>query len=105
MTATDVFAALGDPTRRQLLELIGEHAGGASASALAGRMPISRQAVTQHLAVLEEARLVARARRGREVMYTVQPEEIAEAAAWLSVRASCWRDRLDALRAEAESGV
>jgi hypothetical protein len=38
-------------------------------------------------------------------MYTVQPEEIAEAAAWLSVRASCWRDRLDALRAEAESGV
>lgn len=100
-----VFGALADPTRRQLLDLIGELSGGASASALAVRLPITRQAVSQHLAVLEESGLVTRARCGREVVYTVQPGALASAAEWLSARASMWRGRLAALKAEAESGV
>jgi DNA-binding transcriptional ArsR family regulator len=100
-----VFGALADPTRRRLLELIGERAAGASASALATQVPVTRQAVTQHLAVLEESRLVARARRGREVVYSVRPDELMRAAEWLSARASMWRGRLAALQAEAESGV
>jgi DNA-binding transcriptional ArsR family regulator len=105
VSGTDVFGALADPTRRQLLDLIGERAAGASASALAARVPVSRQAVTQHLAVLEGSGLVTRARRGREVIYTVRPEGLADTAQWLSTRASMWRDRLATLKAEAESRV
>jgi DNA-binding transcriptional ArsR family regulator len=105
VNSAEVFGALADPTRRQLLDLIGELPGGASASALAVRLPITRQAVSQHLAVLEESGLVTRARCGREVVYTVQPDELASAAEWLSARASRWRGRLAALKAEAESGV
>ena len=103
--SAEVFGALADPTRRQLLDLIGELPEGASASALAVRLPITRQAVSQHLAVLEESGLVTRARCGREVVYTVQPDELASAAEWLSARASRWRGRLAALKAEAETGV
>jgi DNA-binding transcriptional ArsR family regulator len=103
--SAEVFGALADPTRRQLLDLIGELPGGASASALAVRLPITRQAVSQHLAVLEESGLVTRARCGREVVYTVQPDELASAAEWLSARASMWRGRLAMLKAKAESGV
>jgi DNA-binding transcriptional ArsR family regulator len=105
VNSAEVFGALADPTRRQLLDLIGELPEGASASALAVRLPITRQAVSQHLGVLEESGLVTRARCGREVVYTVQPDELASAAEWLSARASRWRGRLAALKAEAESGV
>jgi DNA-binding transcriptional ArsR family regulator len=100
-----VFAALADPTRRQLLELLGESPGGRSASALAALVPVSRQAVTQHLAVLEDCRLIARRRAGREVLFSVEPDELTAAAAWLTDRAGAWRDRLAALKRDAESGV
>jgi DNA-binding transcriptional ArsR family regulator len=101
----EVFGALADPTRRQLLDLVAEHPAGASASVLATRLPITRQAVTQHLAVLEGSGLVTRTRRGREIVYAVRPDGLSGAAEWLSARASMWRDRLAALKAEAESGV
>jgi DNA-binding transcriptional ArsR family regulator len=98
-----VFAALADPTRRRLLELLGESPGGSSASALAGQVPVSRQAVTQHLAVLEDRRLITRRRQGREVLFSVEPAELVAAATWLTDRAGAWRDRLSALKAEAEA--
>ena len=64
-----VFAALGDETRWSVLAALGE--GDASASALAGRLPVSRQAIAKHLAVLEEVGLVEPVRVGREVQYRV----------------------------------
>jgi len=99
---TDVFTALADPTRRQLLELIGVAPTGRSASVLAGQVPVSRQAVSQHLAVLEECRLVERRKQGREVLFTVRPDELTRAAAWLASRAARWQDRLAGLAAQAE---
>jgi DNA-binding transcriptional ArsR family regulator len=99
-----VFAALADPTRRHLLDLVGSYGAGCSASTLAGRVAVSRQAVTQHLAVLEECHLVTRRRLGREVLFSVAPDEMEQAAAWLSDRASQWRDRLAGLKAAAETG-
>ena len=51
---------------------------------------MSRQAVAQHLAVLEEARLVTRRRAGRRVLFTVRPEGLAAAAGWLTDRAAAW---------------
>jgi DNA-binding transcriptional ArsR family regulator len=84
-----VFAALADPRRMELLDLLGRSAG-SSASSLAAGLPISRQAVAQHLAVLENSSLVRRRRAGREVLFSVRPEQLAVTAAWLTDRAIAW---------------
>ena len=68
-TMVPVFAALGDETRWSVLAALGE--GDASASALAGRLPVSRQAIAKHLAVLQDVGLVEPVRVGREVQYRV----------------------------------
>lgn len=93
-----VFAALGDPTRRVIMETVARD-GGASASALARRLPIaiSRQGIAKHLAILENAGLVARSRQGKEVCYHPHPARIEEAMAWMAGIAAEWDDRLSAL--------
>jgi DNA-binding transcriptional ArsR family regulator len=84
-----VFAALADARRRELLELLARGPG-ASAGGLAAMLRVSRQAVSQHLAVLEEARLVTRRRSGRQVLFTVRPEGLIATAGWLAARAAAW---------------
>jgi DNA-binding transcriptional ArsR family regulator len=85
-----VFAALADPRRRELLELLaGTH--GESAGGLAAELRVSRQAVAQHLAVLEDASLVSRRRCGRRVLFTVSTEGLTDAADWLTARATAWQ--------------
>jgi DNA-binding transcriptional ArsR family regulator len=101
--ADKVFAALADSRRRELLELLGREPG-CSASTLAARLPVSRQAVVQHLAVLEDCSLVARRKAGREVLFSVRPDQLTAAASWLADRASAWRDRLEVLKQRAEDG-
>jgi DNA-binding transcriptional ArsR family regulator len=101
--ADRVFAALADPRRRELLELLGRTPG-CSASSLAARLPVSRQAVAQHLAVLVDSSLVSRRRAGREVLFSVRPEGLTATADWLTGRAAAWRDRLESLKREAEAG-
>lgn len=98
-----VFAALADPRRRELLELLARTPG-CSASSLAASLPVSRQAVAQHLAVLEDSRLVSRRRAGREVLFSVQPEGLDAAAQWLTGRAAGWRERLDSGEQDAGTG-
>jgi DNA-binding transcriptional ArsR family regulator len=98
-----VFAALADPRRRELLELLGL-APGCSASSLAARLPVSRQAVAQHLAVLEESRLVSRRRAGREVLFSGRTEGLAATAQWLTCRAAAWGQRAEIREEEAEHG-
>lgn len=88
-----VFAALADPRRRELLDLLGQSPG-SSASSLAARMPVSRQAVAQHLVVLEDSSLVTKSRAGREVLFTVSPESLAAAGQWLIARAALWGEQL-----------
>ena len=61
-----------------------------NAGGLAAMLPVSRQAVAQHLAVLEEARLVTRRRSGRQVLFTVRPEGLIATAGWLAARAAAW---------------
>ena len=84
-----VFAALADPRRRELLELLADTPG-ASAGVLAARLPVSRQAVAQHLAVLEECALVTRRRAGRQVLFSVRPEGLQATADWLLARTAAW---------------
>jgi DNA-binding transcriptional ArsR family regulator len=85
-----VLAALADPRRRELLELLAGTPG-ASAGALAARLPVSRQAVAQHLAVLEECALVSRRRAGRQVLFSVRTDGLTATADWLQARAAAWR--------------
>jgi DNA-binding transcriptional ArsR family regulator len=98
----EVFAALADPTRRRLLDVLGGY-GEASATALAAELPVTRQAVVKHLAVLDRAGLVEGHRRGREVRYAVRPERLGAAARWMAGLAAEWDARLEAIRRLAES--
>jgi DNA-binding transcriptional ArsR family regulator len=98
-----LFAALADPTRRQVLDLLAARGEG-SASALAAAMPVSRPAVIKHLAVLDRAGLVESRRRGREVLYIVRPEPLESAARWMAAVAAEWDARLAALKRLAEEG-
>lgn len=88
-----VFAALADPTRRAVLRSV---AGGEARTAteLAARLPVSRQAVAKHLAVLERARLVGARREGRETRFEATPAPLAAAMAWMSEVGAQWDARL-----------
>ncbi|WP_199647363.1 ArsR/SmtB family transcription factor [Mesorhizobium intechi] len=89
-----VFRALADPTRRQLLDNL--HArNGQTLNALCAQMDMTRQAVTKHLAILEEANLVTTLRKGREKQHYLNPVPINEIAErWIG---KFERHRLDAL--------
>ena len=97
MAADQVFAALSDATRREVLELIGSR-GEASATQLARELPVSRQAINKHLASLAGAGLVADRRQGREVLYRITPQPMSEAVSWMTRVGGEWDDRLAALR-------
>lgn len=99
-TLVPVFAALGDETRWSILAALGE--GDASASALAGRLPVSRQAIAKHLAVLQEVGLVEPVRVGREVRYRVLGSQLGDAARRLEAIGAEWDRRLAAIREIAE---
>ncbi len=100
-----VLAALADPTRRDLLDVLAAR-GAASATTIAAALPITRQAVVQHLAVLRDAGLVSAARVGREVRYAVRPQQLDAAARWMLDRAAEWDRRLETVKrlAEADTG-
>ena len=95
-----VFAALGDETRWSILAALGE--GDASASALAGRLPVTRQAIAKHLALLQEVGLVEPMRVGREVRYRVIGAELAATARRLDAIGAEWDRRLAAIKELAE---
>lgn len=96
-----MLSALADPTRRQVLELLADRPA-ASASALARELPISRQMVLKHLAVLQDADLVRSHRAGREVLFQVRSVPLAETADWLTFLATQWDSRLSDLKTRAE---
>jgi DNA-binding transcriptional ArsR family regulator len=90
-------AALADPIRRRVLELVRD--GEVPAGELAAQFPVSRPAVSRHLRVLREAGLVHERRDGRLRLYRADPEPLAELRGWLD---RYWADRLDALKRLAE---
>jgi DNA-binding transcriptional ArsR family regulator len=89
------FAALADPTRRHIVELL---AGGErSAGDLARRFTLTQPAVSQHLRALRDARLVRVRRDAQRRMYSLNPRGLAQLDAWLSRYRAFWTTRLDAL--------
>jgi DNA-binding transcriptional ArsR family regulator len=101
MSVDRVFAALADPVRRQLLEALSRRPA-CSATTLAAQVPVSRQAVAKHLAVLRDSRLVTSHRAGKEVLFSVCPEELAAAGSWMTTMAATWQERLELLKRQAE---
>lgn len=97
-----VLAALADPTRRQVLDVLAAQ-GEATATRLAERLPVSRQAVVKHLAVLDAAGLVSGGRVGREVRYSVRPAALDATARWMASLAADWDRRLAAIKRIAEA--
>ena len=97
-----VIVALSDPTRRQLLDLLAAQ-GEATATTLAERLPVSRQAVVKHLAVLGDAGLVTSSRVGREVRYAVRPAALDATARWMAALAADWDRRLANIKRIAEA--
>ena len=91
-----VFSALADPTRRDVVRCLAESP--TSASELAHRLPVSRQAIAKHLSSLAAAGLVDSARDGRQVRYRLTPEAFSDVVAWMADVGAAWDDRLAALR-------
>ncbi|WLQ40045.1 metalloregulator ArsR/SmtB family transcription factor [Streptomyces laculatispora] len=97
-----VLGALADPTRRRLLDLLAAQ-GEATATSLAGQLPVSRQAVVKHLTVLDAAGLVSGGRVGREVRYSVRPAALNATARWMAGLAADWDRRLANIKRVAEA--
>ena len=91
-----VFAALSDGTRRQVVQTLAAGRG-ATATSLAAELPMTRQAVSKHLAALQRAELVRSARHGREIIYELEPAPLSEAASWLVAVGGDWDERLERL--------
>jgi DNA-binding transcriptional ArsR family regulator len=97
-----LWAAFADPTRRRVLEALLEQ-GEATTTTLAELLPISRQGVAKHLAVLDRVGLVAGQRHGREVRYAVRPARLDDATESMARVAAKWDKRLARIKQLAES--
>ena len=98
---SEIFDALGDPTRRHIVESLSRQE--ASATQLAADLPVTRQAVAKHLMALREAGLVDSRRKGRETLYQLNPDPLEAAAAWIVRVGGEWDERLERLREHRES--
>jgi DNA-binding transcriptional ArsR family regulator len=94
----DVFRAVSDPTRRQMLELLGT--GERTANELAAPFDMTQPAVSQHLRVLRDARLVDVRREGRHRVYSINAQPLREVFDWAQYFEGFWRKKLSALGRE-----
>lgn len=94
----DTLAALGDPTRRRILELLVD--GEIAAGELSDQFRVSRPAVSRHLRVLREAGLVSSRVDGQRRLYAINARPLAELDSWLQQYRQLWAQRLDALDTE-----
>ena len=100
-TSNDPFRAIADPTRRAILDRL--RAGPANAGALAANFRSSRPAISKHLRVLREARLIRDQRVGRERIYTVDPLPLQSVAGWLEGYRMFWQANLRQLKRNLEA--
>ena len=98
----DLWSAIGDPTRRRMLDLLLIDGGG-TATSLGQQLPVTRQAVAKHLGVLDRAGLVRATPTGREKRYLVDEAQLARAVAQLSSVGSAWDARLQRIKRIAEA--
>jgi len=92
----DVFAALAEPTRRAIMEMLAAN-GRLSATEIYDQFPVSRPAISQHLKVLREAKLVKVERRAQQRIYQINPDTMFELEAWARRLTQIWDQRFEAL--------
>jgi DNA-binding transcriptional ArsR family regulator len=98
----ELWSAIGDPTRRRILDLLLADGGG-TATSLSEHLPVTRQAVAKHLAVLDQVRLVTATAAGREKRYLVNDAQMATAVDQLTTVVSAWDARLQRIKRIAET--
>jgi DNA-binding transcriptional ArsR family regulator len=92
----DVFRAIADPTRRAILDRL--RAGPAAVNSLAADFDQSRPAISKHLRVLREARLVSEEKLGRERFYKLEPVPLQTVSGWIEGYRAFWQNNLDRLK-------
>lgn len=102
MIDDDLWSAVGDPTRRRMLDLLLVDGDG-TATSLSRQMSVTRQAVAKHLVVLDRAGLVRSAAAGRERRYRVDDAQLARAVAQLTEVGAVWDARLRRIKDMAEA--
>jgi DNA-binding transcriptional ArsR family regulator len=95
--AADVFFALGDRTRLSVVRKLGS-GGALTATVLSDGATVTRQAIAKHLQVLEAAGLVTHEKRGREVLYALEPRRLEDARAFLDAVSAGWDRAIERLR-------
>lgn len=98
----DLWSAVGDPTRRRILDLLLAEGSG-TATSLSAQLPVTRQAVAKHLAVLDRVGLVHATPSGRERVFRVDDAQLARAVAQLSAVGATWDARLRRIKRIAEA--
>ncbi|HLG64690.1 MAG TPA: metalloregulator ArsR/SmtB family transcription factor [Ktedonosporobacter sp.] len=98
----DIFVALADPTRRNILEMLAD-SGELSASAIYERFPVSPQAISQHLKVLREAELVVMEKRAQKRLYRLNTQTLSQFETWVQQTQRRWSERFEALDAVLEA--
>lgn len=98
----DLWSAIGDPMRRMLVDLL-LSAGPGTATSLSQQLPVTRQAVSKHLAVLDRVGLVHAAPAGRERHYRIEEAQLARAVGQLSAVGASWDARLRRIKQIAEA--
>jgi DNA-binding transcriptional ArsR family regulator len=97
----DVFQAIADPSRRKLLELLGEEE--MPVTAISSHFSMSRTAVSKHLRILTDAGLLKERKVGRETRYRLEPTPLQELKRWLAYSERFWDDKMLALQRYVES--
>jgi DNA-binding transcriptional ArsR family regulator len=92
----DVFRAIADPTRRAILDRL--RAGPTAVNALAGDFRQTRPAISKHLRVLRQARLVSEMKTGRERLYALEPKPLQQVAGWIEGYRAFWLSSLENLK-------
>jgi DNA-binding transcriptional ArsR family regulator len=91
----DIFQAIADPTRRAIIALIAIQA--MTPNAIAENFNTTRQAVSKHLRILTECKLVKQEQQGREIYYSLEIEELKEIDKWLNQFRKIWETRFNQL--------
>jgi DNA-binding transcriptional ArsR family regulator len=102
MVDDDLWSAVGDPTRRRMLDLLLAQGSG-TATSLSTHLPVTRQAVAKHLVVLDRVGLVHATPAGREKQFRVDEDQLARAVAQLADVGAAWDARLHRIKRIAES--
>ena len=92
----DVFAAIAQPTRRSILEMLAR-GGELTVADISGRFRITAPAISQHLKILREARLVKMHKRRQQRIYEINPEAVRQVDAWVKNIEALWSERFERL--------